>query len=80
MEEGGFEPPKRNATDLQSAPFGHSGTPPYGIVLGSELKVKIRTSDIILEDTGNVKCSLHENFPWNAKGTVSRIKNHQSFD
>ena len=32
VEEGGFEPPKRNATDLQSAPFGHSGTPPYEIV------------------------------------------------
>ena len=29
VEEGGFEPPKRNVTDLQSAPFGHSGTPPY---------------------------------------------------
>ena len=27
--EDGFEPSKRNATDLQSAPFGHSGTPPY---------------------------------------------------
>ena len=26
---GGFGPPKRNATDLQSAPFGHSGTLPY---------------------------------------------------
>ena len=32
VEEGGFEPPKRIATDLQSAPFGHSGTPPYEIV------------------------------------------------
>ena len=32
VEEGGFEPPKRNATDLQSAPFGHSGTPPYAVV------------------------------------------------
>ena len=31
VEEGGFEPPKRNATDLQSAPFGHSGTPPYSL-------------------------------------------------
>ena len=29
VEEGGFEPPKLKATDLQSAPFGHSGTPPY---------------------------------------------------
>lgn len=26
--EDGFEPSKRNATDLQSAPFGHSGIPP----------------------------------------------------
>ena len=26
--EGGFEPPKSVTTDLQSAPFGHSGTPP----------------------------------------------------
>ena len=29
VEEGGFEPPKRDAADLQSVPFGHSGTPPY---------------------------------------------------
>ena len=28
VEEGGFEPPKLQATDLQSAPFGHSGTLP----------------------------------------------------
>ena len=26
--EDGFEPSKRKATDLQSAPFGHSGTLP----------------------------------------------------
>ena len=26
--EGGFEPPKSVTTDLQSAPFGHSGTLP----------------------------------------------------
>ena len=25
---GGFEPPKQSAADLQSAPFGHSGTYP----------------------------------------------------
>ena len=29
--EGGFEPPKSTTTDLQSAPFGHSGTPPYAV-------------------------------------------------
>ena len=27
--EGGFEPPKLSAADLQSVPFGHSGTLPY---------------------------------------------------
>ena len=26
---GGFEPPKASPTDLQSVPFGRSGTPPY---------------------------------------------------
>ena len=30
--EDGFEPSKRNAADLQSVPFGHSGTPPYVVV------------------------------------------------
>ena len=28
--EGGFGPPKSVTTDLQSAPFGRSGNPPYG--------------------------------------------------
>ena len=32
VEEGGFEPPKSMTTDLQSAPFGHSGTPPYKLL------------------------------------------------
>ena len=32
MGVDGFEPPKRNATDLQSAPFGHSGTLPFLIL------------------------------------------------
>ena len=27
--EGGFEPTKALPTDLQSAPIGHSGIPPY---------------------------------------------------
>ena len=28
MGGGGFEPPKQNAADLQSVPFGHSGIHP----------------------------------------------------
>ena len=27
----GFEPPKAKPADLQSAPFGHSGTPPNNL-------------------------------------------------
>ena len=32
--EGGFGPPKSVTTDLQSAPFGRSGIPPYSIAVG----------------------------------------------
>ena len=44
MEEGGFEPPKSSTTDLQSAPFGHSGTPPYLIGAGG----RTRTPDLLI--------------------------------
>ena len=33
LVEGGFEPPKAEPADLQSDPFGHSGTPPRSPVL-----------------------------------------------
>ncbi len=38
VEGGGFEPPKAEPSDLQSDPFGHSGTPPgmTRIMSGSE--------------------------------------------
>ena len=45
VEEGGFEPPKRDATDLQSAPFGHSGTPPYEIIGAGG---RTRTPDLLI--------------------------------
>ena len=35
--EGGFEPPKALPADLQSVPFGHSGIPPYELLLAVEL-------------------------------------------
>ena len=37
---GGFEPPKSKTTDLQSAPFGHSGTLPY-LVLRLPAKMEL---------------------------------------
>ena len=42
--EGGFEPPKSATTDLQSAPFGHSGTLPYEIGAGR----RTRTPDLLI--------------------------------
>ncbi len=41
---GGFGPPKSQTTDLQSAPFGHSGTLPY---LYPSLKVSLATDIMI---------------------------------
>ena len=46
--EGGFGPPKSETTDLQSAPFGHSGIPPYSV--GS-----FRNNRIIADAAGIVK-------------------------
>ena len=45
VEEGGFEPPKSTTTDLQSAPFGHSGNPPY-MKFGAG--GRIRTPDLLI--------------------------------
>ena len=45
MEEGGFEPPKASPADLQSVPFGHSGTPPYSV---SGAGGRIRTPDLLI--------------------------------
>ena len=50
--EGGFEPPKSVTTDLQSAPFGHSGIPPYSVVPALGAKVgagrRTRTPDLLI--------------------------------
>ena len=43
--EGGFEPPKHDATDLQSAPFGHSGILPYSFVGAGG---RTRTPDLLI--------------------------------
>ena len=49
--EDGFEPSKRNVTDLQSAPFGHSGTHPF-----MELAIGIEPTTCWLQ----VSCSTVE--------------------
>ena len=37
MDGGGFEPPKQFAADLQSVPFGHSGTHPYSFLMNKPM-------------------------------------------
>ncbi len=37
VEGGGFEPPKAEPSDLQSDPFGRSGTPPKSKLFSSKL-------------------------------------------
>ncbi len=49
--EDGFEPSKRYAADLQSVPFGHSGTPPYSIICSKSLSGagrRTRTPDLLI--------------------------------
>jgi hypothetical protein len=48
VEEGGFEPPKSLTTDLQSAPFGHSGTPPCENKKTNGAGGRIRTPDLLI--------------------------------
>ena len=51
MDGGGFEPPKRDATDLQSAPFGHSGTHSF-----SKDDDRTRTDNLLI--TNQLLCQL----------------------
>ena len=53
VEEGGFEPPKASPADLQSVPFGHSGTPPYSVFGAGG---RIRTPDLLITN-----CPRHRN-------------------
>ena len=47
--EDGFEPSKSKTTDLQSAPFGRSGTPPYSVMsCGGGAGGRIRTPDLLI--------------------------------
>ena len=48
VEEDGFEPSKSSTTDLQSAPFGHSGTPPYEVLKSCGAGGRTRTPDLLI--------------------------------
>ena len=63
MGEDGFEPSKRDATDLQSAPFGHSGTLPYGAGDGT------RTRDLLITNQLLYQLSYTSIFWWELQGS-----------
>ena len=52
VEGGGFEPPKAEPSDLQSDPFGHSGTPPKFFLTFKEgingADCRSRTGDLLI--------------------------------
>ena len=54
MDGEGFEPSKALLTDLQSAPFGHSGTHPYNKLQ----KADERTRTVNLLITNQLLCQL----------------------
>ena len=49
VEGGGFEPPKSLTTDLQSAPFGHSGIPPLGADDGTRTRNLLITNQLLYQ-------------------------------
>ena len=64
VEGGGFEPPKAEPADLQSAPFGHSGTPPKSgsrilCVRHTQLSTKKRPKSCLDKDRFQVRFSKH---------------------
>ena len=50
----GFEPSKASLTDLQSAPFGHSGIHPYGFTHKADDRT--RTDNLLI--TNQLLCQL----------------------
>ena len=48
VDGGGFEPPKSSTADLQSAPFGRSGTHPNIFVNSKAYLMKYTITDIFL--------------------------------
>ena len=50
VEGGGFEPPKAEPADLQSAPFDRSGTPPTKV--GKSMKFSLKFKHLSIDQAG----------------------------
>ena len=69
MDGGGFEPPKSLTTDLQSAPFGRSGTHPYKADDRTRTDNLLITNQLLcqLSHIGKLTSSLENN--WGLQGS-----------
>ena len=63
MEGEGFEPSKAELTDLQSVPFGHSGTPPYTGYLPANYIIQAQRG--FVKDKFNYLVKTHQEFYFN---------------
>ncbi len=59
VERGGFEPPKAEPADLQSAPFDHSGTSPLLKILAKEYPCTLHLTSNSLEPAKGIEPPTH---------------------
>ncbi len=71
--EDGFEPSKRYAADLQSVPFGHSGTPPYVVLRLGGAGRRTRSIKERLADARR-RCSLASYFSFRVFSVAYRLE------
>ena len=77
MGEDGFEPSKHEATDLQSAPFGHSGILPYSIENGAGRRT--RTPDLLITNQLLYQLSYTSTFWWEKMDSNHRSTKQQIY-
>ena len=79
--EDGFEPSKRNVTDLQSAPFGLSGTPPYlELHVGVEpTTCWLQVSCSAIEPMKQIKVATQKGLEPSTSGVTGRHSNQLSY-
>ena len=80
MVGGGFEPPKSLTADLQSAPFGRSGTPPHhGADDGTRTRNLLITNQLLCQlSYASVREGLIHTFSalWQAKFDKNYFQAH----
>ena len=75
VDGGGFEPPKALLTDLQSAPFGQSGTHPFvpgGPASKSGAGDGTRTRNLLI--TNQLLCQLSHVGVFNLNATLAKCQ------